>query len=51
LRIPHKGDMLETDFTNTALTYIDRDYQGVKVGFKAAWAREETMAPVMVPVR
>ena len=51
LKIPRKDEMLETDFTNTALTYIDRDNNGVKVGFKAAWARLETMAPVMIPLR
>jgi hypothetical protein len=51
LKIPHKDDMLETDFTNTMLTYIDRDRNGIKVGFKMAWARLETMAPVMVPIR
>jgi hypothetical protein len=45
-----KGVMVETDFTNTALTYLDRDRDGVKVGFKAAWARLETMAPVMIPL-
>jgi hypothetical protein len=50
LRVPMKGVMVETDFTNTALTYLDRDRNGVKVGFKAAWARLETMAPVMVPL-
>ena len=50
LRVPMKGVMVETDFTNTALTYLDRDRDGVKVGFKAAWARLETMAPVMMPL-
>jgi hypothetical protein len=50
LRVKMKGVMVETDFTNTALTYLDRDRDGVKVGFKAAWARLETMAPVMIPL-
>jgi len=50
LRVPMKGVMVETDFTNTALIYLDRDRDGVKVGFKAAWARLETMAPVMMPL-
>lgn len=51
LRVPMKGEIRESDFTNTPLTYIDRDREGVKVGFKAAWAKQESMAPVMVPVR
>jgi hypothetical protein len=50
LRVPMKGVMVETDFTNTALTYLDTDSNGVKVGFKAAWARLETLAPVMMPL-
>lgn len=48
LRVPMHEKMIEVDFTNTPLTYLDRDGDGVKVGFRAAWAREEDLAPVML---
>ncbi|RPH93797.1 hypothetical protein EHM69_09280 [candidate division KSB1 bacterium] len=50
LTVPMKGEMVKTDFMNTALTYLDRDRNGVKVGFRAAWARIENLAPVMMIV-
>jgi hypothetical protein len=48
LSVPMKGREVETDFTNTPLTYLSRDNNGVKVGFRAAWAREEDLIPVMM---
>jgi len=50
LRVPMKGNVVEADFTNVALTYIGHESEGVKVGFKAGWVRAENMAPVMMPV-
>jgi hypothetical protein len=48
LEVPMHEHLTEVDFTNTPLTYIDRDANGVKVGFRAAWAREDELIPVLM---
>jgi hypothetical protein len=48
LRVPMKEIMADCDLTNTELTYLARDANGVKVGFRAAWARIDDIAPVMI---
>ncbi|MFZ5433283.1 MAG: hypothetical protein ACOZB3_05860 [Calditrichota bacterium] len=48
ITVPMRGEMEVGDFMNVKLTYLDFDNNGVKVGFRAAWAREEDLAPVMM---
>lgn len=49
IRVPVKDQLIPTDFRDTDLTYIDEDRAGVKIGFRAAWARQSDLAPVLMP--
>lgn len=49
VRVPMKDRLVPVDFCDTELTYIDEDHNGVKIGFRAAWARQADLAPVLMP--
>jgi hypothetical protein len=40
--------LVDADFMNTAFKEQDRERDRVKVSFRAGWAREEDLVPVMV---
>ncbi|MBU0508266.1 hypothetical protein KKH27_05465 [bacterium] len=52
IQIPMEGKMMEGDFTNIMIWHLSDEIGRVKVGFQAAWARSEDLAPVMmIPVQ
>jgi len=49
VRIPHQGSFIQGDFIDVPFTYIGKDPSGIKIGFRAAWARKEDLLPVLMP--
>jgi hypothetical protein len=48
VRVEANGKQIDSDFTNTAFTEVSRHHDDVKVSFRAGWAREEDLVPVML---
>jgi hypothetical protein len=48
VRVDINDDLVDADFTNTAFAEQGRERHGVKVTFRAGWAREEDLVPVML---
>lgn len=48
VRVDAHDKLVDADFMNTAFAELARDHDGVKVSFRAGWAREEDLMPVML---
>ncbi len=49
IRVPSQGGFVQGDFIHAPLTYLGKDANGIKIGFRAAWARKEDILPVLMP--
>ncbi len=49
IRVPTHGGFVQGDFIHAPLTYLGKDTNGIKIGFRAAWARKEDLLPVLMP--
>ena len=49
VRIPHDDSFIAGHFTHVPMTYIGKDANGIKIGFRAGWARQEQLLPVLMP--
>lgn len=49
IRVPTHGGFVQGDFIHAPLTYLGKDANGIKIGFRAAWARKEDLLPVLMP--